>query len=190
MKLIQTDRLTLLPQLAEHADAMFAVLSDPAIYEYENTPPASIDWLRQRFARLESRMSPDRQQQWLNWVVQLQGQELIGYVQATLCAGAQADARAGRVAALAQTDTPVHAMVAYEFASRYWGQGLASEAVAAMLAQLRTQYRVDSFSAVLRQPNLRSLRLLQRLGFAPANAQALAAHEIEADERVMLLVVD
>ena len=34
--------------LAAHADEMFVVLSDPAIYEFENAPPASADALRER----------------------------------------------------------------------------------------------------------------------------------------------
>src|SRR5438105_11650934 len=71
------------PQLPIHAEQMFEVLSDPAIYEYENEPPASVDWLRARFARLESRQSPDGCEKWLNWVIRLPSSELAGYVQAT-----------------------------------------------------------------------------------------------------------
>lgn len=66
MRTLQTARLTLEPQCAAHAAAMFAVLSDPAIYEYENAPPASVDALRARYAFLEGRRSPDGSQQWLN----------------------------------------------------------------------------------------------------------------------------
>src|SRR5258706_7258042 len=63
--------LRLLPQVAAHADEMFVVLSDPMIYQYENEPPPSIEWLRDRFARLEARRSPDGRHQWLNWVIQI-----------------------------------------------------------------------------------------------------------------------
>src|SRR5256885_15929378 len=58
MRVIETGRLTLEPQTAAHAEEMFAVLSDPAIYEYENEPPPSLEWLRSRFTKLESRRSP------------------------------------------------------------------------------------------------------------------------------------
>src|SRR5207247_7165268 len=51
MRVIATGRLILEPQVAAHADEMFAVLSDPAIYEHENQPPPSIEWLRERFGR-------------------------------------------------------------------------------------------------------------------------------------------
>src|SRR5713226_8277805 len=109
MHVIETGSLTLEPQTAAHAEEMFAVLSDPAIYEYENEPPPSLEWLRVRFTRLESRRSADGQQRWLNWVIRLPTSELIGYVQATVF-------------------TTGRAAIAYELASRYWGRGLASEA--------------------------------------------------------------
>ncbi len=70
----------ILPQRAEHADEMFTLLQDPALYEHEGEPPASLEWLRERFARLESGHSADGSEQWLNWVAQLSSGELIGYV--------------------------------------------------------------------------------------------------------------
>ncbi len=84
MRVIETGSLTLEPQTAAHAEEMFAVLSDPAIYEYENQPPPSLEWLRTRFTKLESRLSANGWEQWLNWVVRLPTSELIGYVQATV----------------------------------------------------------------------------------------------------------
>jgi len=161
MQVLSTARLRLEPQTAAHAEEMFAVLSDPAIYEYENTPPASLEWLRERYAKLESRRSPDGGQQWLNWVVRLRTGEPIGYVQATVFAG-------GRAA------------IAYELSSRYWGRGLAREACEAMLSELAARYGVLDAHAVFKQRNHRSLRLLQRLGFAAANGA-----EIEPDELLM-----
>jgi len=130
MRVIATERLTLEPQVAAHADEMFALLCDPAIYEYENEPPSSIEWLRERFARLESRRSGDGKQQWLNWVLRLRGAGLIGYVQATVF------------------PTGV-ALIAYVLSGRYWGRGLAREAGEAMLTELAARYRVRSTCAVL-----------------------------------------
>src|SRR5258706_13331073 len=62
MRVIETGTFVLEPQVVAHAEEMFAVLSDPAIYEYENEPPGSVDELRQRFARLESRRPPAGEQ--------------------------------------------------------------------------------------------------------------------------------
>jgi len=157
MRPIETPRLTLEPQCAAHADAMFIVLSDPAIYAYENAPPASLEWLRRRFAALEARRSPNGREQWLNWVLRLRSGELIGYVQATL-------------------DTEGRAFIAYELASAHWGRSLAREAVEAMIDELASHYRVQTLAAVFKRANVRSRRLLERLGFGPA-APAEAADE-------------
>ena len=173
MRTLHSARLRLEPQTALHAPAMFKVLSDPAIYTYENQPPASLDALTRRFARLEARQSPDGGEQWLNWVLRQRSDgELIGYVQATV----QADGRA---------------LVAYELASRHWGQGLGSEAVQAMLDELAgsglTQQarQVRQVLAIFKRPNHRSLALLLRLGFADAATDDPARGALEPDERLM-----
>ena len=87
---IAGDCVLLEPQTAAHAGQMFVVLGDPAIYEHENEPPPSGEWLRERFARLESRRSADGSEQWLNWVVRLPGSDPVGYVQATIHANGAA----------------------------------------------------------------------------------------------------
>lgn len=166
MHVIRTDRLTLEPQVAAHAEEMFAVLSDPAIYEYENQPPPSLGWLRERFTRLESRRSANGQEQWLNWVIRLPTSELIGYVQATVYP-------AGRTA------------IAYELSSKFWGRGLAHEALQAMIAALVERYRVRRLTAVLKRENSRSLRLLERLGFSRATPEMHARHQVEPSELLM-----
>ena len=167
MRIIATPTLTLEPQTVAHAEEMFVVLSDPAIYEYENEPPPSLEWLRTRFAKLESRQSADGQQQWLNWVIRLPTSELIGFVQATV----RLNGNAG---------------IAYVLASAYWGRGLARDAVAAMMGELVEQYGVRTFSAVLKRENLRSVKLLERLGFSLASVAEHVEYQVELDELLML----
>src|SRR5213593_1499119 len=150
MRAISTGRLTLEPQIASHADQMFDVLSDPAIYEYENKPPESLEWLRERFGKLESRRSSDGKEQWLNWVIRLPTSELAGYVQAAV----HADRRAA---------------IGYELSSAHWGRGVARQAVQAVMSELAEHYHVNRVTAVLKRENQRSLRLLERLGFALAS---------------------
>ncbi len=53
MRVIETATLVLEPQVASHADEMFAVLSDPAIYEHENAPPLSVDPTQLRLVVLQ-----------------------------------------------------------------------------------------------------------------------------------------
>jgi RimJ/RimL family protein N-acetyltransferase len=170
MRTLRTRRLVLEPQVVAHADAMFAVLSDPAIYAYENAPPPSLAWLRERYRKLESRRSGDGRELWLNWVIRVGDGRLAGYVQATV----QADDAAS---------------IAYELGSAWWGQGLASEAVAAMIDELRVHYRVRRLAAVFKTANARSRRLLERLGFAAAATDAAKAVAIDADESLMLRTI-
>jgi RimJ/RimL family protein N-acetyltransferase/catechol 2,3-dioxygenase-like lactoylglutathione lyase family enzyme len=166
MHVIEAGRFTLEPQVAAHAEEMFAVLSDPAIYEYENEPPPSLEWLRERFTKLETRRSADGLEQWLNWVIRLPTSELIGYVQGTVHSN-------GRAA------------IAYELSSKYWGRGLASQAVQAMITELVERYQVRSLSAVLKRENHRSRRLLEGLGFSPASPELHAACRVEPGELLM-----
>jgi len=166
MREILADGLKLEPQTAAHAVQMFAVLSDPAIYDYENTPPPSLEWLRGRFCKLESRTSADGSEQWLNWVIRLPSSELAGYVQATI--------RSNGCAA-----------IAYELSSAYWGRGIARRAVQAMITELGKQYHVRTLTAVLKGENLRSLRLLERLGFSLASLELHAKHKLEPGEILM-----
>ena len=165
MRTLSAALCTLEPQCAAHAAEMFVVLSDPAVYEFENAAPADEAWLADRFARLESRRSSDGEQQWLNWVVRLPSGELAGYVQATVTRR--------RVAC-----------VAYELASRFWRRGIGSSAVRAMLEELATEYGVHTYAAILKSRNFRSLGLLRSLGFAPAGARWLA--RAQEDEIVMI----
>ncbi len=168
MRPITTPVLTLEPQLASHAPEMFVVLSDWAIYEFENEPPQSPEGLQLRFAQLETRLSPSGREQWLNWVIRLPTGPLAGYVQATVLADHSAT-------------------IAYELNSAHWGRGLARTAVQAMLDELATRYAVRRFSALLKQANLRSMRLLQRLGFVMASAEQHLQRGVERDEFLMLL---
>ncbi len=77
------------------------------------------------------------------------------------------------------------AAIAYVLASRFWGKGLASEAVRAMVRELAGNYRVTELSAVLKRGNVRSVRLLERLGLEPAPAAAHARFELEPGEVLM-----
>ena len=167
MRRLVTKRLILEPQVAAHAAEMFRVLSEPALYEFENAPPTSAEVLHERFTKLESRPSPDGRQQWLNWVMRLRGDGLVGFVQATVFP----DRSAG---------------IAYVLSNARWGQGIASEAVVAMCDELRARYDVARFAAVLKRENARSVRLLERLGFLLAANERAREARLEAGEILML----
>lgn len=146
--LISTARLRLEPQTAAHADAMFQVLADPRVHTFlPSDPPTTRDVLVERFARLESRRSPDAAELWLNWVV-YQQDAAIGTVQASVnLAEASAD-------------------VAYAFHPSAWGHGYAHEAMRALLAFLHQDLGVQRYRATIDTRNTPSQRLVELLGFA------------------------
>lgn len=164
---IRGGRFELLVQRAEHAEEMFALLADPALYAFEGSPPESLEWLRERFARLESTHSPDRRERWLNWVIELPAPvRLAGFVQATV----REDASAA---------------IAYGMGSAYWGRGLARQAVATVLAELASYYGVTLFTAIVKRDNVRSRHLLERLAFA-ADDSRLRVHYAVAEDEILL----
>ena len=165
MRSLVTPRLRLEPLVVAHADALFAMHCDPLHRRFlDHGAPASLQALRERHARLESRRSADGREHWLNWAL-------------VALPGDRADGALGVVQA-----TVLHegtAWVAYEVAPAHWGQGLASEAVRAMLPHLAQHYRAQCFLATVDRRNERSWRLLERLGFGRASdaaAQALDVH--------------
>ena len=159
--------VTLEARTSAHAEALFAVLAEPALYEFiEEYPPTSVELLRERFARSESRRSLDGSQQWLNWVVKDESLNVAGYVQATVAA-----------------DLQTH--IAYMFGSAFQGRGIASAAVAQMLAIVAAEFGVTTFFVVAERKNSRSVRLAERLGFAEVSAE-FAARQHTAPHDVLL----
>ncbi len=166
MNTIVADLCILEPQAVSHAHEMFVVLSDPAIYEFENGPPQSEDWLVNRFKKLESRQSPDGKEHWLNWVIRLSNKELAGYVQATVL------------------ETGL-CYISYELSSKYWRKGFGSSAVTGMLRELASNYQVGTVVAVLKAKNFRSHALLTNLGFHSAEEEVISLVNPEVDEVVL-----
>lgn len=172
MRTLHADGLTLVPQTAAHADAMFELLNDAAVYTHlDDSPPASAGALRERFERLESRASADGRQQWLNWAVRLDSGAIAGFVQATVCAGGLA-------------------WVAFVLGQAFWGQGHAHRATRAMLDELSTHYGVTHCLATADRANRRSLALLARLGFALAPVPARGEHDVAEHDVLMELRFD
>jgi len=53
------------------------------------------------------------------------------------------------------------------------------------VVELATQWQVHTLLAVFKRANLRSRRLLERLGFSAGSAAQCAAHEVGNDEDLM-----
>jgi RimJ/RimL family protein N-acetyltransferase len=158
---LRTARLSLEPLTVEHADMLFAGLSDDRIYQFiEEQRPKDLAQVRQRYARLASLRSPDCRQYWLNWAVSLcDAPCYVGYIQATVAMNGDA-------------------FVGYVIFPSMWGRGYATEAVQAMMDFLRVRYSTRKFSASVDTRNDRSVRVLNRLGYslvASSDQQTLSA---------------
>jgi ribosomal-protein-alanine N-acetyltransferase len=167
MQTITTPELVLEPLTVAHAEAMFAVLSDPELHRYlDYGPPPSLEHLRTVYAKLEARKSPDGSQVWLNWVVR-RSEEAIGYVQATIV-------------------SPGTTWVAYVLSSSHWGRGYARMATHAMIEHLALAYDVTRYMATVEAENIRSINLLERLSFRPGTSQEVQHHELSSTERLFV----
>jgi [ribosomal protein S5]-alanine N-acetyltransferase len=166
MQTLHTSRLVLEPLVVAHADALYPILCDPRQLEYlDQGAPASLEALRERYRKLESRRSADGSEHWFNWAIVLRegDADAIGFVQATVL-------------------DDHRAWIAYQVTTARWGQGIASEATRAMVEHLTAHYAVTQCLATVDQRNERSWRLLERLGFARADAAQAAAMDVQAGD--------
>jgi uncharacterized protein YhfF/RimJ/RimL family protein N-acetyltransferase len=147
------------------ADAaeMFEVLGPPEIYsDMDEAPPTSIDALTKRYTFLAGQESPDKKQTWLNWIIR-----------------DEADNRAmGDVQATIERSTQV-SLIAYSLNPRFWGKGIATQAVSMMLKTLNQDYGIRHFAATVNDTNLRSIKLLQKFGFHEISRTPIEDGKIE-----------
>jgi [ribosomal protein S5]-alanine N-acetyltransferase len=171
MQTVVTARLVLEPLVEAHADALYPVLCDPRMLEFlDHAPPASLEALRERHRKLESRRSADGREHWLNWALVPREGDVgaIGFVQASVLEDRSA-------------------WVAYEVAPSLWGEGLGSEATRAMLEHLGAHYGVVRCLATVDRRNERSWRLLERLGFRRTDDAEANALEVQAGDHLYQL---
>jgi RimJ/RimL family protein N-acetyltransferase len=146
---IVTPRLHLSPLTAAHAEVLFLPLQDEALYRWiSSAPPASPQALRERWARNASRVSPDGSEIWLGWAAQRTSDGVhVGKLDVCL------------------DHTGAATNVGYLFFPPFWGQGLATEAVSAVVEHLIT-LGVARFVATVTVGNRASARVLTKAGFA------------------------
>jgi ribosomal-protein-alanine N-acetyltransferase len=145
--LLSTERLLLRPIQPADAEALFAILSDEAAMQFYGHAPhrtpdethALIQEVQARYARRES----------IRWGVTRRGEDdLIGSC------------------SLHHFDEGFHcAEIGYELARAWWGQGIAFEAVAAVLTYGFEEMGLHRIEAIIDIANERSKALLLKLGF-------------------------
>ncbi len=172
MNPVGSPAFTLEPRTVAHAEELFAVLAEPALYQYlDEDPPRSVEALRQKLLRSESRQSPDGAEQWLNWVIRNESRQVVGYVQATVYPNSEAN-------------------VAYVIARSHWGRGFASRAVEQMLHVVAAKFGAKTFFLRSERENRSSIRLAERLGFVPVSAEASAARGVLENEVLLQRTAD
>ncbi|MGX1762504.1 GNAT family N-acetyltransferase [Streptomyces lydicus] len=160
---IHTRRLRLLPLLADHAEELAAVLSDPALHAFTGGAPATPEALRTRYERLVAG-SPDPAVTWCNWAIHLRDRGcLAGTVQATVTADEQG--RAAEVAWVVGTD--------------WQRRGIATEAARGLVAWLRKQ-AVQTLIAHIHPDHHASAAVAAAAGFTPTG------HEQDGETRWQL----
>ncbi len=145
---LSTPRLVLEPQLVQHASEYFDVMQSEDIYQWISLrPPTSVEALRARWTRLESRVSLDKSAAWLNWVVRRSSDgQCLGGIDAEITTANEAT------------------NVGYLFAPGFWGQGYATESVSAVVAHLSAM-GVTRMVATVTVGNEASSRVLEKVGF-------------------------
>ena len=151
MPTLETERLLLTPLTADDAAVMYRELSDSRLYEYMDAePPESEAELAEYYRQLEGRISPDRDERWLTWIVRGRATgEPMGFVRATIA-------------------VETLGIIAYTIFRRFHRQGFASEATRAALAHLLNE-GIEQFLARVNPHNEPSRRLLSKVGFEVAS---------------------
>ena len=148
---LDTPRLLL--RLWDEADApaMFPALSDPEAMRHWNTPPASSIAEVADAIRRSRATSPDLHAAWL--AVLKQNGQAVGFVN------------------YHRRDVPRRRLdIGYLVARPFWGMGLATEAVSALLGHCFGPLGILQAMARVHPDNAASLSLLARLGFRPLSA--------------------
>lgn len=139
--------VTLVPQHPDHAAGRLAVVRAPGVHDWlDGDPPPDTEAMRQIIVRQNA--DPDEPGEiWLNWTV-FADDRIVGFTQATVAPDGTAS-------------------LGFVLTSDVWGKGIAHTACVRTIALLRARPDVARIVADTDRRNVRSQRLLARLGFVP-----------------------
>lgn len=156
------------PLAPAHAEAMFAVLSDPGLYRYlDYGPPATVEELRATYGRLAAGAPVDSGHVWVNEVILVEGTP-AGYVQSTV------------------VPAKGEAWIAYVIGAAHQGRGLAVRAATDLIQRLTRRHGITRWLAMTEQDNHASIAVLARLGFGAADAAEHARRDAGPTERLFV----
>lgn len=156
-RILETPRLLLEPLVPAHAEAIFEQLLDKRLYQFiPQDPPTSLQVLETRYLALSSRLSPNGQEAWLNWVIRCRDSSVyVGTLEATV--------HTNRTAALAYMIFPL-----------FWRQGYAKEGCSRIIDNLFKDYGVSVVTVNIDTRNIASISLVEALGMKRVSTQTNA----------------
>jgi RimJ/RimL family protein N-acetyltransferase len=161
---MQSKNLSFEMLMATHADALFPILTTPAVLAFIDEIPPTLEELRMEYANCaRGPKNPTiTTEQWFNMAIYLKESlsTVIGRLEAT-CYGQWGE-------------------LAYLLGEAWWGKGLAFEAMCWWHDYLKTVAPEAIWWATVHPANQRSIRLLKRLGYK----------EVESDQRPQLQSYD
>jgi ribosomal-protein-alanine N-acetyltransferase len=148
-----TGRLRLRAPVPRDAASLLAVLGDPEVTRYHNVP--TLATLAEARALLERLGERHAARETIRWAIEL----------------AEPGEMIGTVGLLRFDFEHRRAEVGYEIGRRWWGQGLAPEAAAAVIRYGFTALGLHRIEAGVLPGNDASVRVLQKLGFREEGAR-------------------
>ena len=145
---LETERLNIKPLKASDAVAAFPKLQDDDLYRWISmSKPKSVESLAGDWSRIESRISPDRNEIWLAWFVTSKNDHSpVGSIDVSI------------------DEDGVVVNFGYYFFVNEWGKGYGTEATSAVIHHLQ-KYQVKKFIATVTAGNTASVAVLKKLGF-------------------------
>ena len=143
---LRTERLLLREMVATDAEDVFVFRSDPEVQKYNSEP---LQEIAQAAAFIEQIRQWYADQQEVIWGATLIGEDKV----------------IGSFSLFDWQRYHNRAQIGYDLARRYWGQGIGSEAVRALLRfgfERMKLHRIEAYTII---DNHASVRMLQKLGF-------------------------
>jgi RimJ/RimL family protein N-acetyltransferase len=149
MDRIVTERLVLRRAREEDLEAMHEVLSHPLATRYWSTPPHdSLEQTREWLAAMMEDAPGERD----DYLIEREGRVI------------------GKAGCFRLPE------IGYILHPGHWGQGLATEALQAVIPRIFARHPIEALRADVDPRNIRSIRLLERLGFAVSGRASRTWH--------------
>lgn len=158
---IETGRLMLREFQRKDLQELAPILADPKVMKFSPTGVSSVEQVRER---IEGFITCYNEFGFGKWAVILkQNHQLLGYC------GIAVD----------QIDGNDEKELGYRLDSRYWGQGLATEAASAALKCGFEQFNLPYILGLVERANVASVRVLEKIGMRHQRTTAFHAIEME-----------